>query len=111
MATLKQLNNQLKKAREAVNAIDFDLNNDEFEAAMSVVRSLIEQIDAIDAPSNDTLTTFEMKNNESFIRGIYEEDGKFVAMTQEHSKTFKTRKDATAWLAKRGLKADETYAA
>lgn len=45
-------------------------------------------------------------NNETIGRGIFELHGQFTALTFSESKTFKTRKGAEAWLAKRGYNAD-----
>ena len=45
-------------------------------------------------------------NNETIARGVFELHGKFTALTFAESKTFKTRKGAEAWLARRGYRAD-----
>jgi len=48
------------------------------------------------------MTTIDLGNNESVSRGIFENtDGTFTALTFSASKTFKTRKGAERWLARR----------
>lgn len=49
----------------------------------------------------------DMGNNESLATGIDENsDGTYTALTLSASKTFKTLKGATKWLAARGYKAN-----
>jgi hypothetical protein len=50
--------------------------------------------------------TQDLGNNETKSRGIFELNGKFTALTFSESKTFKTRKGAEQWLARRGYNAD-----
>lgn len=50
--------------------------------------------------------TQDQGNNETKSRGIFELHGRFTALTFAESKTFKTRKGAEAWLARRGYNAD-----
>lgn len=50
--------------------------------------------------------TQDQGNNETISRGIFELHGRFTALTFSESKTFKTRKGAEAWLAKRGYNPD-----
>ena len=47
-------------------------------------------------------TTIDLGNNESASIGVFPQtDGTFLAMTLSASKTFKTRKGAERWLARR----------
>lgn len=50
--------------------------------------------------------TQDQGNNETISRGVFELRGQFTALTFSESKTFKTRKHAEAWLAKRGFNPD-----
>lgn len=50
--------------------------------------------------------TLDLGNNESIVRGVAEHNGLFIALTYSQSKTFKTRKGAESWLAKRGINPD-----
>ena len=52
------------------------------------------------------MKTQDQGNNETISRGISELHGRFTALTFAQSKTFKTRKGAEAWLAKRGIHPD-----
>lgn len=54
--------------------------------------------------------TQDQGNNETISRGISELHGRFTALTFAESKSFKTRKGAEAWLAKRGINADGSQA-
>ena len=46
--------------------------------------------------------TIDLGNNESVSRGVWPQpDGRFLAMTYTQSRTFKTRKGAEAWLARK----------
>ncbi len=48
------------------------------------------------------MTHLDLGNNESLATGIADNgDGTFTAMTYTASKTFKTRKGAEKWLARR----------
>lgn len=48
------------------------------------------------------MTTIDLGNNEQISTGIFDNgDGTFTAMTFTASKTFKTRKGAEKWLARR----------
>ena len=54
--------------------------------------------------NSDTINTLnDTCPGESLIRGIYERNGLFVALTFAQSKAFKTRAGAVRWLARRGL--------
>lgn len=50
--------------------------------------------------------TQDQGNNETISRGIFELHGRFTALTFSESNTFKTRKGAEAWLARRGINPD-----
>jgi hypothetical protein len=50
--------------------------------------------------------TQDQGNGETKSRGVFELHGRFTALTFAESKTFKTRKGAEAWLARRGYNAD-----
>lgn len=52
------------------------------------------------------MRTQDQGNNETISRGIFELHGRFTALTFSESKTFKTRKGAETWLAKRGYRPD-----
>ena len=53
------------------------------------------------------MKTYDMGNNETKSTGIAANaDGTFPALTLSQSKTFKTRKGAERWLARRGYNAD-----
>jgi hypothetical protein len=56
------------------------------------------------------MQTQDQGNNETISRGIAELHGRFTALTFSESKTFKTRKGAERWLAKRGINADGSRA-
>lgn len=45
--------------------------------------------------------TIELGNHEQLSRGVFPVEGGFLAMTFTQSKTFKTRRGAERWLAKR----------
>lgn len=48
------------------------------------------------------MKTLSLGNNESVLRGVFQEtDGTFTAMTFTASKNFKTEAGAIRWLAKR----------
>lgn len=49
-------------------------------------------------------TTINLGNNESVSCGVFEGPNGFLALTFTQSKTFKTRKGAEAWLARKGVK-------
>lgn len=52
----------------------------------------------------NTNHTLDLGNNESLTRGLFpQNDGTFMVMTYCESKSFKTVKGATKWLATRGL--------
>lgn len=49
-----------------------------------------------------TNKTIDLGNNESVSRGVFPTaDGQWLAMTYTQSKTFKTRKGAERWLARK----------
>jgi hypothetical protein len=52
-------------------------------------------------------TDLDLGNNETISRGIScNSDGTFLAITFSQSRTFKTRRGAERWLARRGLRPD-----
>ena len=52
-------------------------------------------------------TQHNMGNNETLSTGVNaNHDGTFTALTFSQSKTFKTRKGAEKWLARRGYNTD-----
>lgn len=50
----------------------------------------------------ETNNTIDLGNNESMSRGVFPQaDGTFLALTFSQSKTFKTRKGAEQWIARK----------
>jgi len=52
------------------------------------------------------MTKHELGNGESYVVGIIEERGSFLALTATQSKVFKTRRGAERWMERRGLTPD-----
>lgn len=69
-----------------------------------VHENVIQQFNRMCAEQRETATTVDMGNNESLKIGVFTQtDGTFTAMTMSASKSFKTRKGAEQWLARRGF--------